>query len=154
MIADVAALHHQKLLVELFLEFALPLERQVCRADDEYPLDEAPELEFADQEAGHDGLARTRIVGEQETHAGQLEEVLVHRFELVRQRIYARDGKPEIGIELVGDAERIGLEADSQKPSVAVVGKSRVGDGQVGNVSGRERDLTELLGPLADEARL
>ena len=94
------------------------------------------------------------IVGEQEAHAGQLEEVLVDRFELVRQRINARDGKPKIGIELVGDAERIGLEADSQKLSVAVVGKSRVGYGQVGNVSGRERDLTELLGPLADEARL
>ena len=41
------------------LEFALPLERQVCRADDQNPFDEAPKLEFADQESGHDGLART-----------------------------------------------------------------------------------------------
>ena len=145
LVADIAALHHQKRLVEFFPEFPLPLERQVRGADDEHPFNEAAELEFADEEAGHDGLARPRIVGEQEAHGGQLEEVLVHGFELVRQRIYARDGKPEIGIELVGNAERVGLEADSQELPVAVVGKGRVGDGQAGKVVRGERDLTEPL---------
>ena len=62
----------------------------------------------------------------------------VDRFELVRQRVHARDGKPETGIELVGDAERIGLEADPQKPPVAVVGKGGVGDGQIRDPSSRK----------------
>ena len=48
LLADVAALHHQELLVEFFPEFALPLERQVRRADYEHPFNEAAELELAD----------------------------------------------------------------------------------------------------------
>ena len=73
-------------------------------------------------------LAGPGIVGKQEAHGGELEEVLVDCFELVWQRVHARDGKPKIGVELVGDAERIGLETDAQKPPVAVIGKSSIGD--------------------------
>ena len=50
-------------------------------------------LEFAHEQARHDRLAGTGLIGEQEAHAGQLEEVLVDRFELVRQRVHSRDGK-------------------------------------------------------------
>ena len=77
----------------------------------------------------------------------------VDRFELVRQRVHARDGKPETGIELVGDAERIGLEAEMQKPPVAVVGKSGVGDGQIRDIVRSQRNPAELPRLLADEAR-
>ena len=83
-------------------------------------------------------------------HAGELEEVPVDRFELVRQRVHARDGKPETGIELVGDAERIGLETEAQKPPVAVVGKSGVGDGQTRDVIRSQRNPAELLRLLPD----
>ena len=84
LVADVAALEHDKLLVELFLEFPLPLKRQVRGAYHQDAFDETPKLELTHQETRHDGLARTRIVGEQKAHAGQLEQVLVDRFELVR----------------------------------------------------------------------
>ncbi len=78
--------------------------------------------------------------------------MLVHRFELVWKRVDAGDGKPEIGIEFVGDAQSISLESDAQKPSVAGIGKSLVGDGQASDVSGRKYGLTEPLRLRADKA--
>ena len=44
LIADVAALEHEKLFVELLLELALPLKRQVGGTDDENPFNEARSL--------------------------------------------------------------------------------------------------------------
>ena len=77
--------------------------------------------------------------------------MLLYRFELVRQRVDARDREPEIRIELVGDSERIGLEAEAQKPPVAFVGESGIGYGQGREVGGGERNPAEPLGLLADE---
>ena len=113
LVAYVAALQHEESFVELLPELPLPLEGQVRGAHDQDAFDQASKLELADQQAGHDGLARARVVGEQEAHAGEFEEVLVDGFELVGQRVHARDGKPEIGIEFVGDAERMRLEAEA-----------------------------------------
>ena len=87
--ADVTALEHDELLVEFLVELALPLEREVRGTDDQRPFDEAAQLELTDQQAGHDGLAGARVVGEQEAHARQLEEVLVHGFELVGKRVHS-----------------------------------------------------------------
>ena len=69
---------------------------------------------------GHDRLAGAGVVGQQEAHAGELEQVVVDRFELVRQRIDARDRQAEVRIELVGDAERVCLEAEAKQAAVAV----------------------------------
>jgi hypothetical protein len=76
----------------------------------------------------HDRLARAGVVGQQEPHARELEQVVVDRLELVRQRVDARDRQAEVGIELVGDAERVGLEAEPQEPPVPVVRVPRVED--------------------------
>ena len=104
LVANVAAFKHEELFVELSLELALPLKQQIGRTDDKNAFDKAAQFELSDEKAGHDGLACTGVIGQQETHAGQFEQVLVDRFKLVRQRVYARDGKPKIGIEFVGDA--------------------------------------------------
>ena len=69
----------------LSLQFALPLEGEVGRADDQNPLGQSAQLEFADQQARHDRLARAGIIGQQETHARQLQQVVVNGFKLVRQ---------------------------------------------------------------------
>ena len=104
LVADVAALEDDELLVELLAQFALPLERQVRRVNDQDALDESAELEFAKQEPRHDRLAGARVVGEQEPHARQLEKVVVDGLRLVRQRIDPGDRQAEVGVELVGDA--------------------------------------------------
>ena len=85
LVADVLALHHQELLVELLLQLALPLEGEVGRADDEDALGQPAQLQLADEQAGHDRLAGAGVVGEEEADAGELEEVVVDRLELVRQ---------------------------------------------------------------------
>ena len=96
LVADVLALQDQELLVELLLQLALPLEGEVGRADDQDALGEAAQLQLADEQARHDRLAGAGVVGQQEAHAGELEQVVVDRLELVRQRIDARDREPEV----------------------------------------------------------
>src|SRR5437867_11619944 len=41
------------------------------------------------------------------------EQVVVDRLELMRQRVNARDREPEVGIELVRDAQGVGLQAEA-----------------------------------------
>ena len=121
----IAALQDDELLVELFLQLALPLKCQVCRADDQDTFGQPAKLQFPDEQPGHDRLAGAGIIGEQEADAGELEQVVVNRLELMRQRIDARDRKAEVRIELVGDAERVGLEAEPEQFAVAGVGTGR-----------------------------
>ena len=149
---DVAALEDEELLVELLLELALPLEGEVRGAHDEDPFGEAPELELPDEKPRHDGLAGAGVVGEEEAHGGQLEEVFVDRFELVGKRVHAGDGEAEEGIELVGDAEGVRLEPEAEQPCIAVVGEGPVGDGEARDVLGRQRDPTEPFRPDPDQA--
>src|SRR6185312_7288414 len=145
LLADIAPLQHFELLVEFLLELALPLEREVGRADDEHALDQLAQLQLADKEAGHDRLAGASVVGEQEAHPRELQEVVVHRLELVWQRIDPADREPEIRVELISDAEGIGLKAKAQDTAVAIERGGRVPDAQSGQVRMRERDAPELL---------
>ena len=104
--------------VERFLEavghFALPLEGEVCRADDEDALNQAAQLEFLEQQAGHDGLARPGVVGQEETATGGFEQVVVHRVQLVGQRVNPRNGQPEKRVVFLGqrNAERFDGQLD------------------------------------------
>ena len=61
-----------ELLVELLLQFALPLKGKVCRADDQDALGQSAQLQFADEQARHDGLAGAGVVSEQETTRASL----------------------------------------------------------------------------------
>ena len=79
---------------------------------------------------------RARIVGEQEADAGDLEEVLVDRLELVGQRIDAGDGEREIGVVLVGEPEAVPLDAQPEPEGVPVER----------SFLGADRELRDLLG--------
>ena len=115
LLADFRALDDKKLLVELLLQFALPLESEVCWTDDTSIRSANPrKLQFSNEQPGHDGLAGTRVVGEQEPDTGELQKVVVDGFELVRQRIDTGNRKAKVRIKLVGDSQRIGLEAQAQ----------------------------------------
>ena len=73
LLAEIAALDDLELLVELLLQLALPLEGEVGRADDEDALDQAAQLQFPDEQPGHDRLAGAGVVGEQEADLGELQ---------------------------------------------------------------------------------
>jgi len=81
LLADITALENQELRVELL---ALPLEGQVGRADDQDALRWAAQLEFADEQAGHDRLPCAGVIGQEKAHAGELEQMVVDRLELMR----------------------------------------------------------------------
>ena len=151
LVADVLTFEHEELRVELLLELALPLEGEVGRADDQDALGEAAQLELADEQARHDGLAGAGVVGQQEPHARELEQVVVDRLELMRKRIDARDREPEVGIELVGDAQGVGLQAEAQQAPVAIVGVPCVEDREPREIVGGERHLAEALRLRTDQ---
>ena len=118
--AEHVAADDLEVLAELVLQLALPLEGQVGRRDDERALDQAADLQLLEQQPRHDRLAGARVVGEQEADAGQLEEVVVDRLELVRQRIDAGDREREVRVVLVGQAEALGLDAQAESAGIAV----------------------------------
>ena len=82
--------------------------------DDQRPLDEPADLQLLEQQARHDRLAGARVVGQQEADARQLDEVVVDRFELVRQRVDAGDREREVRIVLVGQPETQSLDSRAE----------------------------------------
>jgi hypothetical protein len=65
---------------------------------------QAPSLDFQNEQPCHDRLARAWVLREQGAHARQLEEILVDRFQLVRQEINPGNGQREIGVILVRES--------------------------------------------------
>src|SRR5713226_1358994 len=126
LLANITALQNDELLVKLLLKFALPLEREVCRTQNENPLNQSAKLQLPDEQARHDRFACTRIVGQKKTNTRQLEEIVVNSFKLMRKRIYTGNRKTEIRIELVGDAEHVCLKPESQQIAVAPVRARRL----------------------------
>ena len=133
-------------LAELVGQFALPLEGEVRRGHDQRAADQAAGLQLLEQKPRHDGLAGPRVVGEEEADAGQAQEVVVDRFELVRQRIDARDGERKERVVFVGEAEAVGLDAEPKEPGVAVEGFLVGGNGQAGQLIGGEDGVVGQAG--------
>jgi len=105
-----------------FLQLALPLEGEIGRADNQHAVSQAAQLQFAQQQTRHDGLAGAGIVGEQEADAGGLQQIVVNRFQLVKQGIDPRDRQAEVGVEFVGDAQRVGLQPEPDQVAIAGIG--------------------------------
>ena len=73
--------------LEAAVKFILPLLGQAAGADDEAALQVAAGDQFLDEQPGHDGLACTGIVGEQEAQRLTRKHGLVDGRDLVRQRL-------------------------------------------------------------------
>ena len=67
LVTNVSTFQDEEFLIELFFQLPLPLELQVRRTDDKNTLGKSAQLEFTDEEAGHDGFSGSGVVGEQET---------------------------------------------------------------------------------------
>ncbi len=77
---------------------------------------------------------------------------MVDGLELMRQRVYTEDGEAEVVVELVGDAEGIGLQAKAKEAAVAIVGAPCIQDSEILEVSSCQCDPAEPLQLRADEA--
>ena len=73
--------------MESAVELVLPLLRETAGTDDETPLQVAAGDQLLDEQPGHDGLAGARVIGEQEAKGLAGQHGLVHRGDLMRQRL-------------------------------------------------------------------
>ncbi len=127
---------------EFLLHLLLPLFGQATGSDDQDLLDDAAKKQLLDQQAGHDSLAGAGIVGQQKTDAGQRKEVTVYGLNLVRQRVNDTGVDGKEGIELVGNANALGLGAKKKKGSVTVEGVISAPDpGELRQLVGELRQL-------------
>ena len=150
--AQVGIAKNLKILLKLVGHFTLPLEGEVGRADDEHALDQTAQLEFLEQQAGHDGLAGPCVVGQKETHAGGFEQVVVNGIKLVGQRVHTAQRQAEERVVFLGERNAEGFDAQLHEARVAGgAGFRGFGPDRLAIVR-RQRDAAaEGLGARADE---
>ena len=82
---------------ELRFKLVLPLLHQAAGGDDEAAFQIALEHQLPDEQAGHDGLARAGVVGEQEAQRLARQHLAVDRGDLVRQGFDAGGVDRDVG---------------------------------------------------------
>ena len=103
---------------ELRFELVLPLLHQAAGGDDEATLQIAPEHQLPDEQAGHDGLARAGVVGEQEAERLARQHLAVDGGDLVRQRLDVRGVDREVRVEQMREPDALGLRGQPEPPAV------------------------------------
>jgi len=106
--------------MEAAVELVLPLLDQIARTHDHAALQVAPRHQFLDQQSGHDGLAGSRIVGQQETERLPWQHRLVDRRNLMRQRLDERCMYREQGIKEIGQADAVRLRDQAEEIGGAI----------------------------------
>src|SRR5262249_40635865 len=144
----------QEGLVELLLELSLPLKSQIGRADNKEAFHQTPEFQLTDEQASHDGLPGTRVIGQEETHPGKLEQIIIDCLKLVWQWIDAGDGEPEVRVKLMGNTEHVGLEPQAQEAAVTSVGGQAFLDRQSLDIATGQGNFAETLRLYAYQANL
>ena len=94
---------------ELEEQLVLPLLHQAAGRDDQALLHVVAQKQLFDVEAGHDRLAGTGVVGEQEAQRGAGQQLAVHRADLVRQRPHVAGRHGEHRVEQAGQGDALGL---------------------------------------------
>ena len=111
---DLFPAHDREGEIELVVEFVLPLFDQASRRDDEAALQTAPDQQFLDQQPGHNGFARSRVIGEQEPQRLLFQHRAINRGQLVRQRFDTRGVDRNIRIEQMGKANAEGFGSEPE----------------------------------------
>ena len=105
---------------ELVEQLVLPLVDEAAWRDHEHPLCITADDELLDVEAGHDRLARTGIVGEQEPQGLAGEHLAVDGLDLVRKRFDFAGGQRQVRVEEVGEVDAAGLGGETELVAVTV----------------------------------
>ena len=106
--------------VEPAVELVLPLLRETAGTHDETPLQVSAGDQLLDEQPRHDGLARARVIGEQEAEGLPGQHGFVDRGDLMRQRLDDRRVHGEHGVEEMGKADPLRLGDQAEQGAVAV----------------------------------
>ena len=106
--------------MEPAIQLILPLFGEAAGADDQTAMKIAARDQLLHEKAGHDGLAGTRVIGEQEAQRLARQHRLVDRRDLMRQRIDHRRMDGQDRIEQVGQADTLRLGDQPEESAFAV----------------------------------
>ena len=136
----------RELQTELVAQFVLPLPGQRARRHHQDALRVGAHDQFADQQASHDGLACTGVIGQHEPQRLARQHCFVDRGDLMRQRLHVRGVDGHHRVEQVGeaDAQRFGCQLER----FAVSGE---GPWTGGGGLGQGRFVVAEQHPLADD---
>ena len=101
-------------------ELVLPLLHQGARRHHQDPLHVAADGQLANVEAGHDGLAGARVVGQHEPQRLDGHHAVVDGFDLVGKRIDVGGGDRRVRIEQVGRPDATGFGSQLEQAPVPV----------------------------------
>ena len=139
---------------ELLEQLVAPLLDQAAGRDDQDAAGVGPHDEFADVEAGHDGLAGAGVVGQDEPQRLARQHRLVDGGDLVRQRLHVRRVDRHHRVEQEREVDALGLDGELERRAVAVEGPGALGGGEadVGLVGAIEQAvLQRAVGRLVDD---
>jgi hypothetical protein len=106
-------------------QLALPASDQAGGRDDQHPADKAARQHLPDVKTRHDGLAGTRIIGQQKAKPRLRQHMLINRNALMRQRINAGDFSRECRVEDMTVRKPLGLSYRAN--TLGIGGKVEVG---------------------------
>jgi hypothetical protein len=105
---------------ELGPELVLPLLDQASGRDDEAAFDVTSERQLLAEQAGHDGLTGTWVVGEQEAKGLPRQHLRVDGVDLVREGVERRDLHRQVRVEQMRQRDPFGLGHQPEQVPVAV----------------------------------
>ena len=124
-VAGARRLHHVpgeqiELEAELLAQLVLPLLHQAAGGHHQAAVEIAPHLQLLDEQAGHDGLARAGIVGQQEPQRAAGQHLVVDGLDLVGEGVDVAGLGGQVGVEKVGEPDAHGLGGQHEQGRVGV----------------------------------
>jgi hypothetical protein len=117
---DLLARHDVEGEIELLLQLVLPLLDEAARRNNKATLQVTADDQLLDEETGHDGFARARIIGKQEPQRLPRQHLAIDGRDLMRQRLDPRTVDGEIGVEQVGKPNPLRLGGDAKCLTITV----------------------------------
>ena len=118
-------------------EFVPPLLDEIARAHDQTPPHVPAHPQLLDQQPGHDRLSRARVVRQHEAERLAGQQRLVHRGDLVRQRVQMRGVDGQERVEQGSQTNAVRLGDEPEQVGVAVEGPRPAGVRNFGRAVGR-----------------